>query len=88
MLYLLLWILYGAVVGLFSEFLYRGGPKSWAATIGFGIAGSWVGGVLNWMLYRSDTITPTGILMGTLGSVLLIWGWDKFRLVRIINMRK
>ena len=88
MLYLLLWAIYGAVVGYISELLYRNGPKSWAATIGIGVAGSWVGGVINWLLYRSDAVSPTGFLMGILGSVVCLWMWDKFRLNRIINMRK
>ena len=88
MLYLLLWTVYGAIIGTASEWLYRSGPKSWAATIGLGILGSYVGGVLNWLFCRSDTITSTGILFGLLGGVICCWIWDKFRLVRIVNLKQ
>ena len=88
MLWLLIWAVYGAIVGTFSEWLYKAGPKSWAGTIFIGICGSYAGGILNYLLGRADAISPTGILMGIVGSILCLWVWQTFRLNRIINMRK
>jgi uncharacterized membrane protein YeaQ/YmgE (transglycosylase-associated protein family) len=87
MLWLLIWAVYGALVGLVAEFLYRGGPKSWASTIGIGVAGSYMGGLINFLFGRAEVISQTGLLMGLVGAIVCLWIWDKFRLSRIINLR-
>lgn len=73
---ILVWVIYGVVVGLVASFLYRkltgtsDTPVGWAAMILLGIAGSFIGGFINWIAgWGSDPIQPSGFLMGVCGGV-------------------
>lgn len=77
---LLLFILYGLVVGTVAKFLHPGrDPKGFFVTIGIGIIGSYVGGFINWLVGLSDDpFSMSGLIMGTVGAVIFlsIWKWN------------
>ena len=89
MLWLLIWLVYGLVVGFIGKLLYIGNdPKGIPSTIVVGIAGSYMGGLINYLVGTADAISYTGALMGIIGAVICCWIYDKFRLNRIMEMQK
>jgi uncharacterized membrane protein YeaQ/YmgE (transglycosylase-associated protein family) len=83
----LLWIVFGAVVGIIARFLVPGrDPMGWVATILLGIVGSFVGGFLAQLLFTgSATIPPPtagwiGSIVGAI-IVLLLWRYSQGRRV-------
>jgi len=69
---LLLWLVYGLIVGLIVKAIYRGSLQAgFLSTLGIGIAGSFVGGFINWLLGAGgDPLQPSGFLMGIVGGVV------------------
>lgn len=62
MIWLLGWLLYGLVVGLLAKLLHPGeDPVGFVPTIGIGIAGSFVGGGLQWLLRMGGPFSPAGL---------------------------
>ena len=61
----------GLIVGALARFVLPGpDPMSWPATIGFGLAGSFVGGFFGRLL---NLPTSLGLVMSVAGAALLIW---------------
>lgn len=61
----------GLIVGALARFVLPGpDPMSWPATIGFGIAGSFVGGLVGRLL---NLPTSLGLVLSVAGAALLIW---------------
>jgi uncharacterized membrane protein YeaQ/YmgE (transglycosylase-associated protein family) len=61
----------GLIVGAIARFVLPGpDPMSWPATIGFGLAGSFVGGLVGRFL---NLPTGLGLVMSVAGAALLIW---------------
>ena len=70
------------MVGLVAKSLHPGSdPVGLLPTIGFGIAGSFVGGFINWMLGNGiSPVSDSGLLMGVVGALLLLAGYRYYRL--------
>lgn len=84
MLLLLSWVFYGLLVGLFVRALH-GGVKQQGClvTILLGIAGSYVGGTIHYLLdmnQNGSLFQPSGILMGIIGGVVMCYAWDVIKL--------
>lgn len=71
MIKLLVWVVYGLVVGLLSKAIYRykDSPKGFASTLAIGVCGSFVGGFANYLMGSGDPLQASGLLMGVLGGV-------------------
>jgi uncharacterized membrane protein YeaQ/YmgE (transglycosylase-associated protein family) len=68
---ILIWALNGLVIGALARWALPGpDPMSWPATIGFGIAGSFLGGIVGRLL---NLPTALGLLLSVGGAALLIW---------------
>lgn len=70
----------GVVAGYVGRLLVRGtGDMGFGATLLAGIAGSFVGGVLGYLLFGWDEdegwVQPGGIFGSILGAVLVILAW-------------
>ena len=67
----LLWLLIGGlIIGALARLVLRGpDPMSWLATIGYGIAGSIIGGIVGRMLGLGNL----GLVLGVAGAAGLIW---------------
>jgi uncharacterized membrane protein YeaQ/YmgE (transglycosylase-associated protein family) len=79
MINLLVWIVYGLVVGLISKAVYRykDSPTGLASTLLIGVAGSFVGGFINFLLGGTSAAEPAGILMGVVGGIVTCFLYRK-----------
>ena len=67
---LLIWALNGLVIGALARWALPGpDPMSWLATLGYGIAGSFIGGILGRLLGLGNV----GLLLGIACAAGLIW---------------
>jgi len=74
MIGLLMWLVYGLIVGLIAKALMPGEEGlTTLQTIALGVGGSYLAGFVDFLLGGSDHIHPTGFLMGIVGSCALIW---------------
>ena len=85
----LMWIVFGAVVGIIARFLVPGrDPMGWVATILLGIIGSFVGGFLAQLLFTGSAVLPPptagwiGSIVGAI-IVLLLWRYSQGRRVPV-----
>ena len=61
----------GLIVGALARWALPGpDPMSWPATIGFGIAGSFLGGLVSRLLHLPNL---PGLLLSVAGAAFLIW---------------
>ena len=78
---LIIWGLFGLIVGLFAKGLHPGDePVGFLPTVAFGVAGSFVGGGINWLLsvvrhQRFEEFHPSGLLMSIVGGVICCMLW-------------
>ena len=79
MVKLLVWVVYGMLVGLLSKAIYRykDSPKGFASTLLIGVCGSFVGGFVNYLMGSGDPLQASGILMGVLGGVATCFAYRK-----------
>jgi len=88
MLNFLAWIIYGLAVGTIAKLLHPGeDPIGFVPTIGIGIAGSMIGGLINYFVTGASHFTPAGILMGIVGGVIFCWSYRTYRLERFIKFK-
>lgn len=67
---IVLWIVFGAVVGIIARFLMPGrDPMGWVGTIVLGIIGSFVGGLLAQLLFTGNASLPPPTA-GWIGSII------------------
>jgi uncharacterized membrane protein YeaQ/YmgE (transglycosylase-associated protein family) len=71
---IVIWIVYGLITGLIARALYPGKDKiGFLPTIGLGIAGSYVGGLIQWFLgHGHSPLQPSGIVFGIIGGVIFL----------------
>lgn len=77
---ILIWCIFGLIVGGIAKFLTPGkDPAGCVPTILIGVAGSFMGGILNWILgYGQEPLHPSGFFMSCLGGVLALYLYKKF----------
>ena len=86
MLWLLGWLIYGLVVGLCAKSLHPGDdPVGFLPTIGIGVAGSYIGGLVNWLAGRGGPFEASGIILSILGGVAFCWMYRKYKLDRFLS---
>jgi len=86
---ILMWIVFGAVVGIIARFLVPGAdPMGWVGTIVLGIIGSFVGGFLAQLFFTGNATIPPptagwiGSIVGAI-VVLLLWRYSQGRRVPV-----
>lgn len=79
---LMIWIIFGLIVGLIAKALHPGDePVGFIPTIGIGVGGSFIGGVINWMLGMGNhSFHPSGFLMSILGGIVCCMAWRWYSL--------
>lgn len=86
MFWLLGWLIYGLVVGLLAKFLHPGEDVvGFLPTLSIGIAGSFIGGGIQWMMNMGGPFTPAGLLWGVVGGVIFCWVYRKYRFNRFLK---
>jgi len=75
---LLVWCVYGLLVGSIAKSLIPGEENfGFWKTIILGVAGSYCGGALSYMLGFNTVLEPSGIFLGITGSSLTIILYNK-----------
>lgn len=82
MIYLISWILFGLIVGYVAKVLHPGEePVGYLPTIGIGVAGTFIGGTINYLLgYGASPFQVSGLAMSILGGVLCCAAWRYYKL--------
>jgi uncharacterized membrane protein YeaQ/YmgE (transglycosylase-associated protein family) len=70
---ILIWCVYGILVGAIAKAIVPGEENfGFLKTIALGIAGSYAGGILCYMLGKYSEIQPSGLFMGVVGAVIAL----------------
>lgn len=87
MFFILGWIIYGLIVGLIAKALHPGKEAAgFLPTILIGVAGSYIGGLINWALVLGEgPFSPSGIFMGILGGVVFCWLYNKYSFDKLLK---
>lgn len=75
---ILVWCVYGLFVGSIAKSLVPGEENfNFVKTVALGVAGSYMGGAIMYMLGKYDSLSPAGIFMGVAGAVLALALYNK-----------
>lgn len=78
MLNILVWAVYGIFVGSIAKSIVPGDENfGFLKTVALGIAGSYMGGAMAYMLGQYSTFEPSGIFLGVVGSAITIILYNK-----------
>jgi len=73
MFWLIGWIVFGLLVGFIARALMPGGePMGCLKTMGLGVAGSFIGGVIGYFLVGGSIIQSSGWIGSTVGALILL----------------
>lgn len=75
---ILVWCVYGLFVGSIAKSIVPGEENfGFIKTVALGVAGSYMGGAILYLLGSYDAVSPAGILMGVAGSILTLVLYNK-----------
>jgi uncharacterized membrane protein YeaQ/YmgE (transglycosylase-associated protein family) len=75
---ILIWCVYGIFVGAIAKSIVPGEENfGFVKTIALGVAGSYLGGAVLYLLGQYQTVSPAGLVMGVAGSVLALVLYNK-----------
>lgn len=78
MLNLMVWCVYGIFVGSIAKSIVPGEENfGFIKTVALGVAGSYVGGALLYLLGQYATVNPAGLIMGIVGSIVTLVVYNK-----------
>lgn len=87
------WAIYGLVAGVLGKvvvsFVYPNAPQEAngvGLTILVGVVGSYIGGILNYVLnFGGEPFSPAGLIMGAIGAALALGGLHYYRTKSKLN---
>ena len=75
---ILVWCVYGLFVGSIAKSLVPGEENfNFVKTVALGVAGSYMGGAILYMLGKYNSLSPAGIFMGVAGAVIALVLYNK-----------
>ena len=75
---LLVWSVYGLFTGAIAKSIVPGEERmGFFQTIALGVAGSYTGGAILYLLGQYESVSPAGIIMGVIGSVVALVVYNK-----------
>jgi len=75
---ILVWCVYGLFVGSIAKSIVPGEENfGFVKTVALGVAGSYMGGAILYLLGSYDAVSPAGIVMGVAGSILTLVLYNK-----------
>jgi hypothetical protein len=75
---ILVWCVYGIFVGSIAKSLVPGEENfGFIKTVVLGVAGSYMGGALLYMIGEYSTVSPAGIFAGVVGAVISLVLYNK-----------
>jgi len=86
-MFYLIWILViGFVAGLIGKAIHPGPePGGLIATLVIGVAGSFIGGMINWLI-AGGSFGPAGLLFSIIGAVIFCFAYRKYNLSKYIPL--
>jgi uncharacterized membrane protein YeaQ/YmgE (transglycosylase-associated protein family) len=77
---LLVWSVYGLFVGSIAKSIVPGEENFvFVKTVALGVAGSYLGGAMLYMLGQYDSLSPAGIFMGIAGAIVSLILYNKLQ---------
>lgn len=77
---LLIWLVYGIFVGSIAKAIVPGDENfGLLKTVVLGVAGSYMGGAMMYLLGQYESLSPAGIVMGVVGSSLALVVYNKLQ---------
>jgi uncharacterized membrane protein YeaQ/YmgE (transglycosylase-associated protein family) len=81
MISLLVWVVYGLLVGTISKAIVPNVKNiGFVKTIALGVAGSYAGGAILYLLGEYNSVSPSGLFMGVVGGVVTLVIYNKLNL--------
>jgi uncharacterized membrane protein YeaQ/YmgE (transglycosylase-associated protein family) len=81
---ILIWCVYGIFVGSIAKSIIPGEERmGFIQTIALGVAGSYVGGAIMYLLGQYNAVSPAGLFMGIVGSSIALLVYNKLVTQRI-----
>jgi len=75
---ILVWCVYGIFVGSIAKSIVPGEENfGFIKTVALGVAGSYMGGAIMYLLGQYSVISPAGLFMGVAGSCLTLALYNK-----------
>jgi uncharacterized membrane protein YeaQ/YmgE (transglycosylase-associated protein family) len=75
---LLIWCVYGVFVGSLAKSIVPGEENfGFVKTVALGIAGSYMGGAILYMIGQYNSLSPAGLFMGVAGAVVSLIVYKK-----------
>jgi uncharacterized membrane protein YeaQ/YmgE (transglycosylase-associated protein family) len=74
-------IIVGFIVGLLARFFYPGAvPLGFWLTVGLGIGGSILGGLISSLIWKTPDgkFHPAGWFVSIIGALIIVWGYINF----------
>lgn len=81
MINIIIWFIYGIFVGSIAKSIVPGEENfGFIKTIALGVAGSYTGGAILYLIGQYETPQPSGLFMGVVGSVICLLTYNKILL--------
>jgi uncharacterized membrane protein YeaQ/YmgE (transglycosylase-associated protein family) len=78
MISLLVWLVYGLLVGSISKAIVPGDENfGFLKTVALGVAGSYMGGAILYLMGKYESLSPSGLFMGIAGGVVSLVLYNK-----------
>lgn len=75
---ILVWCVYGIFVGSIAKSLVPGEENfGFVKTVALGVAGSYMGGAILYLLGSYSSLSPAGLFMGVVGGVVALLLYNK-----------
>lgn len=75
---ILVWCVYGLFVGSIAKSIVPGEENfGFVKTVALGVAGSYFGGAILYLLGQYNAVSPAGIIMGVAGATLALVLYNK-----------
>lgn len=75
---LMVWSVYGLFVGSIAKSIVPGEENfGFVKTVALGVAGSYMGGAILYMIGSYDSLTPAGLFMGIAGGIVALLLYNK-----------
>lgn len=75
---LTVYCVYGLLVGMIAKALVSGDENfGFIKTVALGVAGSYIGGALLYLVGNTASVEPAGLFMGTIGAVAGLVAYKK-----------
>lgn len=75
---ILVWCVYGLFVGSIAKSIVPGEENfGFVKTVALGVAGSYMGGAILYMLGQYNSLSPAGLFMGVAGGIIALLLYNK-----------